>query len=89
MIVYDEGHPRGLWRLGRIKELIHGVDGKAHGVHVRVVSKNGHVKVLRRPIQHICQPCKDEQDDSVEPEADSTVEHADDKISVTVSNSRP
>ena len=26
---------------------------------------------------------------SIEPEADSTVEHADDKISVTVSNSRP
>ena len=26
--VYNEGHPRGLWRIGRIEDLIKGVDGR-------------------------------------------------------------
>ena len=51
--VYDEGHPRGLWRLGRVEDLIQGSDGKVRGVYVRVSSKGGRVKVLRRPVQHI------------------------------------
>ena len=51
--VYDEGHPRGLWRLGRIEDLIQGADGKVRGVYVKVMSKKGYAKVLRRPIQHI------------------------------------
>ena len=51
--VYDENHPRGLWRLGRIEELIESSDGRVRGVYVKVLSKNGHIKVLRRPIQHI------------------------------------
>ena len=41
MMVYNEGHPQGLWRLGRIKELIPGADGKIRGVRVKVVSKGG------------------------------------------------
>ena len=53
MIVYDEGHPRGMWRPGRIENLIEGADGKVRGVYVRVISKNSRVTVLRRPIQHI------------------------------------
>ena len=52
--VYDEGHPRGLvWRLGRIEELCPGADGKIRGMHVRVISKGGQVKIIQRPIQHI------------------------------------
>ena len=51
--VYDEGHPRGLWRLGRIEDEIQSADGGIRGVLVRVTSKRGHVKLLRRPIQHI------------------------------------
>jgi len=50
---YDEGHPRGLWRLGRVEDLIQGSDGKVRGVYVRVSSKGGRVRVLRRPVQHI------------------------------------
>ena len=51
--VYDEGHPRGLWRLGRIEDLIQGSDGKVRGVYVKVISKKGRARVLRRPVQHI------------------------------------
>ena len=50
--VYDEGHPRGLWRLGRIEDLIRSTDGGIRGVLVKVSCKTGH-RLLRRPIQHI------------------------------------
>ena len=52
--VYNEGHPKGMWWLGRIEDLLKGADGNVRRVytHVRVMSKR-HAKVLRRPIQHI------------------------------------
>ena len=53
MTIYDEGHPRGMWRLGKIENLIEGVDEQVRGVYVRVMSKKGHMKILCRPIQHI------------------------------------
>ena len=51
--VYDDSHPRGMWRLGRIETLIPASDGQVRGVSVRVMSKGGRAKVIRRPIQHI------------------------------------
>ena len=51
--VYDEGHPRGLWRLERIEYLVLSSNGKVRGVNVRVMSKKCHIKILQRPIQHI------------------------------------
>ena len=51
--VYDENHPRGMWRLGRVESLLPGTDGRVRGVSVRVVSKSGRVDILRRPVQHI------------------------------------
>lgn len=51
--VYDEGHPRGLWRLGKIEGLVRGADDVVRGVRVRVISKKGHPRTLRRPLQHI------------------------------------
>ena len=51
--IYDEGHPWGIWRLGRTEDFIEGTDGKVRGVIIRVVSKKGRVQLLRRPIQHI------------------------------------
>ena len=51
--VYDEGHPRGLWRLGRILEVIKGTDGNVRGALVRVQSKSGRSTILRRPIQQL------------------------------------
>ena len=51
--MYDEGHPRGLWRLGRVVELIPSADGKVRGVRVKVVSKRGQIKIIQRLIQHL------------------------------------
>ena len=51
--VYDEGHPRGLWRLGKIEDVIQSTDGGVRGVVVKVTSRGGSVKYLRRPVQHI------------------------------------
>lgn len=51
--VYDDGHPRGLWRLGKIEHLVRGSDGVVRGVHVKVMSKKGCSKTIRRPLQHI------------------------------------
>ena len=75
--VYDEGHPRGLWRLGRIEELITSSDGKVRGVFVKVMSKKGHPKTLRRPIQHIYplevrSACSESSNASPDPDQDLT-----------------
>lgn len=51
--VYDEGQPRGLWRMGRIEGVIQSPDGKIRSAQVRVQSKTGRTTVLRRPIQHL------------------------------------
>ena len=45
--MYDEGHPRGLWRLGRVVELIPSAGGKVRGVRVKVVSKGGKSRSFR------------------------------------------
>ena len=53
MTVYNEGHPRGLWRLAKIESLVQGSDGVVQGVCVGVMSKRGRPKILHRPLQHI------------------------------------
>ncbi len=90
--VYDEGRPRGLWRLGRIQELIHGVDDVVRGGKVKVVSSKGSMKILRRPIQHVY-PLEVYQSshENIEkvPEVDATLEANDDLTPSAVRNSRP
>ena len=51
--VYDEGQPRGLWRVGRIEGVIQGPDGKIRSAQVHVQSKTGRATVLKRPVQHL------------------------------------
>lgn len=76
--VYDEGHPRGLWRLGKIEGLVRGADGVVRGVRVRVTSQKGQSKTLRRPLQHIyplevcCEPTRGEMDTSQEETPDGS-----------------
>ena len=51
--VYDESHPRGLWRLVKVESLIRGADGIVRGANLKVLSKKGIQKTIRRPLQHI------------------------------------
>lgn len=51
--MYDEGHPRGLWRLGKIEDFVPSSDERVRGVYVKVVTGRGQLRVLRRPVQHI------------------------------------
>ena len=38
VLVHDENLPRGLWKLGRVKELMRGGDGNVRGAVVKVVT---------------------------------------------------
>ena len=51
--IYDEDHPRGFWRLGRIESVIRSSDGVIRAARVKTQSKTGRPTVLRRPIQHL------------------------------------
>lgn len=53
VIVYDEGQPRGLWRLGRVMEVISSSDGHIRAARVKVLSPGGRPTILKRPIQHL------------------------------------
>ena len=50
--VHDDNHPRGLWKLGRVRELIPGADGNIRGAVIRVQSGGGH-STIKRPIQRL------------------------------------
>ena len=51
VVVHDENLPRGLWKLGRVEEVIAGRDGSVRGAAVRLVSRNRQQTLIRRPIQ--------------------------------------
>ena len=50
MLVHNEKHPRALWKLGRVVNLIKGQDGKIRGAGIRVHS-NTSSRILKRPSQ--------------------------------------
>ena len=52
VLVHDENHPRTMWRLGRVSELIVGSDGQTRGATLEV-STNGKLSTLRRPISRL------------------------------------
>ena len=51
--IFDEGQPRSLWRLGQVQEVVSGSDGVVRGVCMKVASKKGQPRILRRPLQHV------------------------------------
>ena len=53
VIIHEENRPRGLWKLGKVEELLKGNDGHVRGAVVRVASKEMSFTVLRRPVQHL------------------------------------
>ena len=53
VIVHDENHPRGLWKLGKVEELMPGADGNVRGAFVRVHAGGKRSGILKRPIQRL------------------------------------
>ena len=51
VIVHNEKLPRGLWKLGRIIELLKGRDGHFRAAIVKTTRTDGQSMLLRRPIQ--------------------------------------
>jgi hypothetical protein len=51
VIVHDDHLPRGLWKLGKIREVLMGRDGQIRGAVVKVARRNQQHVLLRRPIQ--------------------------------------
>ena len=49
--IHDDSLPRGLWKLGWIQKVITGADGLPHSTLVRVVSRDRHHTLLKRPVQ--------------------------------------
>ena len=52
VIIHDETLPRGLWKLGRVEDLIKGVDENVRGALVKTHS-GGRSILLRRPVQRL------------------------------------
>ena len=53
VLVHDQDHPRGFWKMARVERLITGRDGLARGAALRLPSKNGQPTTLQRPLQLI------------------------------------
>lgn len=51
--VHSDDTPRNFWRLGRVEEIIVGRDGEGRVAIVKVLSKEGHVSMLRRSVQNL------------------------------------
>ena len=49
VVVHDEHHPRSLWKLGKVTDVIASNDGQVRGAVVKVMT-NGKPITLRRPI---------------------------------------
>ena len=53
VIVFEEGLPRGKWRLGRVNKVIPGKDGLIRGAQISVSNRNGGKVDLYRPLQKL------------------------------------
>ena len=51
VIVHSERLPRGLWKLGRIQELLKGRDGHCRAAIAKTTASDGQSVLLRQPIQ--------------------------------------
>ena len=54
VVMYDDSHQRGFWRLARVQKLVKGVDGQVIGAVICVQSKGEkRATTLRRPVMHL------------------------------------
>lgn len=53
VVVHDENRSRGLWRVGRVMNLVRGSDDQVRGVKVRVAESGKKPTTIRRPLQKL------------------------------------
>ena len=53
VVVHDDNLPRGLWKIGRVGELMVWADGNVRGVVLKIARKGMNPLVMRRPIQRL------------------------------------
>ena len=53
VVVHDENLPRGLWKLGRVEELVIGADGNIRAAVVRLSTRGFRSATLKRPVQRL------------------------------------
>ena len=51
VVVHDQDHPRGFWKLAKVEKLLTGKDDHVRGATLRLPSKKGHMTTLQRPLQ--------------------------------------
>ena len=47
VVVHDQDHPRGFWKLAKVEKLLIGKDNHVRGARLRLPLKNGHVTILQ------------------------------------------
>ena len=52
VIVFEENVKQGLWKIGKVEEVIRGRDGVVRGAKVKVMTK-GKLVLLNRPVQKL------------------------------------
>jgi len=85
VIVHDENHPRSLWKLGKVTDMIKGDDNQIRGAVLDVVT-NGKTKALYRPIT-LLYPLEVMSVSKVAPKLKEGPSEKDDNVEVTVENS--
>ena len=78
VIVHDENLPRGLWRLGKVEELMVGTDGNVRSVALRISKKGANPLIIRRPIKRLYPLELSEQERLDQEHSDSVVAVPDD-----------
>ena len=51
VLIHDENHPRGHWKLALVEGLIEGSDGQIRGARVQTHSDGNRASILNRPVQ--------------------------------------
>jgi len=73
IVVHNENHPRGFWRLGQVERLITEKDSHTRGTMVRLSNKNDHSTILQCPLQLLysleINHCSEESDQSLSTES--------------------
>lgn len=53
VVIHDENLPRGLWRLGKVEELMTGTDGNVRCATVKVASRGHGTRSIKRPLPRL------------------------------------